>query len=256
MLPYINYPTSAPINFCNAFTDICTKVLDHLNAPSNSRSIQSCSDSVNYETFIGTCNLNNLELGEYIGQNIMTAILAPNAGALLITFPPSLNRTALHLSTRLLSTATNADSVMGVHVTQADRITTQYVPPVSLSLKSIATAFNTKNTTLFDSCGSYLNYCKFFLDQIECPEAQRTVHACSDSSTVYTFGTPQTLTPVCTCGGINTLSVHVLDLFTDQMIDETLNNNYLNIVTADPYTLTVSSDPFGQLTATNPPGPV
>lgn len=249
MLPYINYPTSEPINFCSAFYSICTRVLDHLNAPSNGRLIDGCKLASDYSTFVGTCTVGNLVLGQYISENIMDAVVVPNAGALLVEY--TVNQTSAQLGSRRLST----------HYVQEYEQEDMKIASLSI-LKNHGRLGYTRSlaslseSTHWDSCASYVNYCNFFLTQISCPTTLRVVSACGDVSVAFPYGVPQNSDPVCTCGGIDSLSDYVQDLFTDQMINQQLSNDFAIIPTTDPYTLTVSSSAFGQITRSNPPGPV
>lgn len=247
MLPYVNYPTSEPINFCEAFSNICTRVLDHFNAPTGGRSIDSCTVSTDYSTFVGTCSVGNLVVGSYIAQNLMDALVVPNAAALLIEY--SANQTSAQLSGRRLGTF----DARKYESKSIDGIKTSASVSVGAGGRLLAAATSAAH---WDACASYVNYCDFFLAQIACPSSLRQVSACGGVTPLFPYGRPQYSAPVCTCGGINSLSSHLQDLFTDQMINQQLNNDYLIISTADPYTLTVSSSAFSQITRSNPPGPI
>jgi hypothetical protein len=80
LLPYILFPTSSTVNFCTAYNDVCSRMLDHVQCPLNSRVISGCTNSSDYSTWVGTCTC----YGAYdvassrIAESLFNSLLKPH----------------------------------------------------------------------------------------------------------------------------------------------------------------------------------
>ena len=81
MLPYGGYLSSAPVSFCAAYTDVCTRHLAHVQCPPSLRTVDACATPGDLTTFTGTCacgaGYNALPSGR-VTEVIMDAMIKPN----------------------------------------------------------------------------------------------------------------------------------------------------------------------------------
>lgn len=57
MLPYIGYPFREPVNMCEAYNIVCSKVMEHIQCPENHRNIQGCENVKSpYMSWVRECS--------------------------------------------------------------------------------------------------------------------------------------------------------------------------------------------------------
>lgn len=86
LYPYNGYTTLQPINFCEAYNDVCSKMLDHIQCPTKSRVINACDDNDDYTTWNGKCSCGDGfdVTDDRIAEDILDAFTRPSMPRLMI----------------------------------------------------------------------------------------------------------------------------------------------------------------------------
>ena len=112
---------------------------------------------------------------------------------------------------------------------------------------------------IFDMCQSVFNFCKVFLDKIDCPLSQQVNIPCNgkrsnnhrNETDSYPLGLLNTSTIAgtkCRCAALTFLDDRAAELFQNAILAERLNKEYMYIPPAQAaYSLVMASDPFKQL---------
>lgn len=89
LLPFTQFAAASPwqLNLCTAYTDVCSRMLDHVQCPLTARVVTGCTNSSDYGTWVGACTC----LGAYttassrIGETLLDSIVRPHLFELVYT---------------------------------------------------------------------------------------------------------------------------------------------------------------------------
>ena len=101
MTPYTGYLTTAnDVNFCQAYVNICEKLLDHLQAPGSSRAVSGCTsgssgtNSSGLAHWHGQCTAGSLDVSTVVADHIYDKLVQSNVLGLFVLAPQQGNVSA------------------------------------------------------------------------------------------------------------------------------------------------------------------
>lgn len=259
LFPYTGYPTLSAIDFEDAYVDLCSKMMDHIQCPKVHQCMRANYIPENYSTWIGLCLCNyHVECDDleqtYVSSTSFTPVPVPDIDSV-----SNLHHHHVHATPKTPYRVASPRPQVDFSVRIAKNIFDALLKPNYQLL--LVRPNVTSHQPLFDLCGSYYNICTFFLQKMACPTKLRYASPCGvkyNSSTpdfqphsgeyLFPHGRIQNATSFCRCGNMNVLDARSFELVITGILSQTVNDlyTYLPSPTA-PYNLAISSDPFKQL---------